>query len=137
MLSPRAAASRSRSTSLLPVQPQRSTLSSRVGWAAAGLFLLLALGAYVLGTNQPRVHTAEVECMSAPGTISCELPDGWYVGVPLDVGWSSASGGDHFDGRPECLPPTGRGLEPPVRVSWIPVEAEGRGWRQVVWVTCL
>ena len=104
---------------------------------AAGLFVLLALAAYVVGRNQPLVHTAEVECMSAPGAISCELPDGWTLGVPSDVGWTAASGAQHDSGRPACLPPTGRGLDGPVRLSWVPVEVDDRSWRQVVWVTCL
>lgn len=43
----------------------------------------------------------------------------------------------HEGSRPECLPPTGRGLEGPVRITWVPVEADGMGWRQVVAVTCL
>ena len=101
----------------------------------ASLFLLL-LAAYVAGRSQPRVRTDTVECLSAVGTISCELDGEWTFGVPLDVSWTSGSH-DHTDGRPACLPPTGRGLEGPVEVSWVPVEVDGRSWRQVVWVTCL
>jgi hypothetical protein len=51
--------------------------------------------------------------------------------------WIDAAGFTHEDGRPECLPPTGRGLEGPVRVAWTAVEVGGRSWRQVVAVTCL
>lgn len=117
-------------------QSRRGTPSSRPLVVAAGVFVLLAMLAYVVGTSQPRVRTAEVECLSAPGAISCEMADGWMLGVPTDVAWTSGSH-DRLDGRPACLPPTGRGLEGPVEVSWVPVEVHGRSWRQVVHVACL
>lgn len=105
--------------------------------AAVLLLVVVALLAYWAGRSQSRVVEAEVGCLSAVGTISCELPDGWTVGVPKDVGWTDIRGASHEDGRPACLPPSGRGLEGPVRLSWVPAEVDGRSWRQVVWVTCL
>ena len=104
---------------------------------AAVVCVLLVLAGWVAGRQGPEAHTAEAGCLSAVETISCELPDGWTVGVPLDLGWTSARGVEHDGGRPSCLPPTGRGLEGPVRLAWVPVEVDGRSWRHVVWVTCL
>ena len=122
---------------LTDLQPRNSTRWPMGGVVAAVVCVLLVLAGWAVGRQRPEVHTAEVRCLSAVGTISCELDDDWTISVPLDVGWSSPSGGDHLDGRPDCLPPTGRGLEGPVEVSWIPVEVHGRSWRHVVWVTCL
>lgn len=95
-----------------------------------------SLAGFTTGRSS-RVVTEEVECLSAHHVIGCTLSDGWDVSVPLDVTWTDASGVFHEDGRPECLPPTGRGLEGPVRVSWTEVEADGRGWRQVLSVACV
>ncbi len=102
---------------------------------------VLALGAagfvgYTFG-NQSRVVTEDVGCLSATGVIGCTLADGWDVSIPLGVSWSEADGTLHEGGRPQCLPPTGRGLEGPVRVTWTDVDVDGRGWRQVLHVACL
>jgi hypothetical protein len=100
--------------------------------AALGVGLLL----FQWGRSQPQVFEASVECLSAPGTISCELPDGWTISIPRDVKWTDRHGDFHEDGRPGCLPPTGIGLEGPVRMWWTEVEAGGMGWRQVIMVGC-
>jgi hypothetical protein len=78
-----------------------------------------------------------VGCLSAEGVISCTLSDGWDVSVPLDVAWTDAAGSLHESGRPDCLPPSGRGLEGPVRISWTKVDVDGTGWRPVLRVACL
>jgi hypothetical protein len=105
----------------------------------AGLLAAVAIGvvfaAFAAGQRNPRVVEEDVRCVSAEGTISCELSDDSYVSVPLDVRWVDVSGGSHEGDRPECLPPTG--VEGPVRVTWTPVEVDGLGWRQVLSVTCL
>jgi len=105
----------------------------------AGLIGAVAIGAafaaFAVGQRNPQVVEEEVRCVSAEGTISCELSDDSYVSVPLDVRWVDASGRAHEGDRPECLPPTG--VEGPVRVAWTPVEVDGLGWRQVLSVTCL
>ena len=90
---------------------------------------------YSLGKGQ-RFVTEDVGCLSMESQIGCTLHDGWDVGIPLDVTWTDASGSWHDSGRPECLPPHGRGAEPPVGVTWTEVEANGTRWRQVVHVTC-
>jgi len=116
-----------------------SVLGRRPTWAIGILVLLLSVGAfagYVAGRD-PRVVTEEVGCLSASRVIGCTLRDGWDLSVPLDVAWTDASGAFHEGGRPDCLPPTGHGLEGPVRVAWTDVEVDGRRWRQVLSVTCL
>jgi hypothetical protein len=102
------------------------------------VLVLVAVGflAYRAGSTS-RVVTEEVGCLSAEGTIGCVLSDGWDVSIPLDVSWTDARGAFHDGGRPRCLPPTGRGLEGPVRISWTEVEVDGIGWRQVLHVACM
>jgi hypothetical protein len=104
---------------------------------AVGLVVLLSGGVgYTLGesTNDVR-HEHGVMCHSAEKQISCELEDDWTVSVPLDVHWTDADA-SHSGARPRCLPPGGRGLEGPVSLTWVPVETDGQGWRQVVSVGC-
>jgi hypothetical protein len=97
---------------------------------------------YALGQQDPAMHEAEVSCLSAEGSISCTddpNPGGMVqgdFGVPLDVAWTDTHGSFHLDGRPDCLPPTGRGLEGPVGITWVEVEVSGTSWRQVVGVDC-
>ncbi|WP_243057808.1 hypothetical protein [Nocardioides sp. SR21] len=110
----------------------------RYRWIAVVLVLVLVAGifaGYTWGRGS-RVVSEDVGCLSAEGAISCTLGDGWDVSVPLDVAWTDARGAFHDGGRPDCLPPTGRGEEGPVRVAWTEVEADQVGWRQVVWVGC-
>lgn len=109
----------------------------RVAVVAVVLVLAAAVLGYLLGRQDPREHVEEVSCLSAVRTISCELEDGSTIGFPAGVTWTDVHGTVHEATRPECLPPTGRGLEGPVRITWVPVEADGRGWRQVVAVACL
>ena len=109
---------------------RRSLLVLAVAALSVGLLV------FQWGRSQPQVHEARVECLSAPETISCELPDDWTISIPRDVKWTDRHGDFHEDGRPGCLPPTGIGLEGPVRVWWTEVEANGMGWRQVVMVGC-
>jgi hypothetical protein len=105
----------------------------------AGLLAAVVIGvffaAFAAGQRNPRVVEEDVRCLSAEGTISCELSDDSYVSVPLDVSWVDVSGRSHEGERPECLPPTG--VEGPVRVAWTAVEVDGLGWRRVLRVTCL
>jgi hypothetical protein len=77
-----------------------------------------------------------VRCLSAEGAISCGLDDGSVIGIPTDVTWDGADGSTRGGDRPACLPPSGRGLEGPVELAWVPVDLDGLGWRQVVWVGC-
>ena len=109
----------------------------RLAVGAVVLVLAAAVLGYLLGRQDPREHVEEVSCLSAAGVISCELEDDWTIAIPRHVMWTDVRGTVHEDTRPACLPPTGRGLEGPVRVTWVPVEADGMGWRQVVAVTCL
>ncbi|HEU4511936.1 MAG TPA: hypothetical protein VFR87_02410 [Nocardioidaceae bacterium] len=105
--------------------------------ALAGAFALVGgLVGFAFGQSHPRIHEEVTSCLSAVGTISCELEDGWTVAVPKDVHWEDRNGAFHSDGRPRCLPPSGIGLEGPVRLGIVPVEMGGMGWRQVVWVAC-
>lgn len=107
-------------------------------WRVVGLVLILAACAFVgfrVGHGS-RIATEQVSCLSAQGAISCTLGDGWVASVPLDVAWSDSGGTFHESARPKCLPPTGRGLEEPVQISWTKVDVGGIGWRQIVWVGC-
>jgi hypothetical protein len=108
--------------------------------AAASACLLLGLGiGYGIGQQRPAMHHAEVRCLSAVGAISCtddpNAGNGEF-GVPRDVAWTDANGVFHEGDRPECLPPTGRGLEGPVDITWVEVEVSGTSWRHVVGVEC-
>lgn len=100
----------------------------------AGMAVVGYLG-FVAG-SQTRVVTEDVGCLSTVRQIGCTLSDGWDVSVPIDVRWVDSSG-SHEGGRPTCLPPTGRGLEGPVRLTWTEVEVDGLTWRQVLSVECL
>lgn len=107
-------------------------------WAVLGLVLALAaclFAGFRVGRGS-QVATEEVSCLALRAQIGCTLHDGWDVSVPLDVPWTDSSGTFHESGRPDCLPPTGRGATGPVRVVWTKVEVGGSGWRQVVWVGC-
>jgi hypothetical protein len=105
---------------------------------AIGLLLVLVVGVVAFRSgSSSRVVTEEVGCLSAEEVIGCTLNDGWDVSVPLDNSWTDAQGVFHEDGRPDCLPPTGRGLEGPVRISWTEMKVDGTGWRQVLHVVCL
>ena len=102
-----------------------------------GLVLVLAacvFAGFTLGRS--RVATEDVSCLSVERQVGCTLKDGWDVSVPLDVSWTDAGGVFHQSGRPDCLPPTERGLVGPIQVAWTEVDVEGTGWRQVVWVGC-
>ncbi|MBS2938027.1 hypothetical protein KDN32_09765 [Nocardioides sp. J2M5] len=114
-------------------------LLNRRGAAAAALLVVgLAIG-YIAGQQRPAMHEAEVRCLSAIDTISCtDDPDPGHgeFWVPRDVAWIDSTGGFHMGGRPECLPPTGRGTEGPIAITWVTVEASGRSWKQAVGVEC-
>ena len=113
-----------------------STLRNRT--VVISLLLLVAVGVFAFRSgSSTRVVTEEVSCLSATEVIGCTLNDGWDVSVPLDNSWTDAQGAFHEDGRPACLPPTGRGLEGPVRISWTDMNVNGTGWRQVLHVECL
>ncbi len=109
----------------------------RTGATIVVLLAALAFLSYYMGRGQPDVVESELGCFSGATSIVCELPSGATLRVPQDIGWTDSAGADHFDGRPGCLPPTGRLLDNPVRLSWLPLEVYGRPLRQVVWVTCL
>ncbi|GAB6986318.1 hypothetical protein JCM10369A_28420 [Nocardioides pyridinolyticus] len=104
---------------------------------AVVLVLAAAVLGYLLGRQDPREHVEEVSCLSTAWAISCELEDDWTIGFPARVTWTDVHGAWHENTRPECLPPTGRGLEGPVRITWVPVDVDGTSWRQVVAVACL
>ena len=111
----------------------------RAKLAAAGLLLLGLTAGYAVGQRHPALDEAEVSCASAAGTISCtddaESGNGEFS-VPRDIAWTDASGSLHMGGRPECLPPTGRGTEGPVEITWLTIEFSGRTWKQAVGVVC-
>lgn len=121
-------------------RPVSSRLRDRLTTPAVAVGLVMVLGVvagYVAGQGRSHMHEADVACLSAPGTISCgpvSSPGDAEYGVPLDVAWTE-DGSFHADGRPGCLPPTGRGTVR-VRVTWTEVEIDGVAWKQVVGVHC-
>ena len=108
--------------------------------AAAVACLVVGLGlGYAVGQQRPAMHEAEVGCLSTVGDISCtDDPDPGHgeFWVPRDVAWIDPNGSFHMGDRPECLPPTGRGVEGLVGITWVKVEVSGTSWRQVVGVEC-
>ena len=128
---------------VLPGEPDVTTdrlLASPFGRLAAGALALALLSlsvgflvGHVRGQSHPRVVEERVSCYSAI-PISCQMDDGWYVGVPTDVHWVDSEGSHHQDGRPDCLPPTA--TEHSVTVGVMPVDMGDTMWRQVVWVRC-
>ncbi|GAA2002625.1 hypothetical protein GCM10009719_09720 [Nocardioides kribbensis] len=114
----------------------RTPGSARRRLLATGALVVVAAGLGFAVGRDARVVEEDVSCLSAQGTISCELEDGWTVSVPRDVAWTDRRGAFHQGGRPTCLPPTGIGLEGPVRVWWVAVDEQGVGQRQVVRVAC-
>jgi hypothetical protein len=130
----------------LPSRSARPALTQLPGTVLlVALFALLigAIAGFLLGERHPVMHTTQGRCLSAEGAISCQTSDDdgnvnqddWTYGVPLDVAWT---GDDafHEGGRPDCLPPTGRGLSDVVRLTWVEVSSGGTGWRAVVAVEC-
>jgi len=79
------------------------------------------------------VHVDETTCLALESQIGCTLPDGWDIDVSTDVPWADAAEVFHAGGRPECLPPTGRGASEPVLLHWLKTST---GDRYVVDVTC-
>jgi hypothetical protein len=94
---------------------------------------------YIVGQQRPAMHEAEVMCLSATGAISCtDDPDAgngefW---VPQDIAWTDPGCSLHMGDRPDCLPPTGRGTEGPVGITWVTVEVSATSWKQAVGVKC-
>ena len=115
-------------------------LSDRRLMAAAAACLVVGLGVgYITGQERPAMREAEVTCLSSAGGISCtDDPDPGHgeFWVPRDVAWIDSAGSLHMDGRPECLPPTGRGTEGPVGITWVTVKVSGTSWKQAVGVEC-
>ena len=115
-------------------------LPDRRGAAAAAALLVVGLAVdYIAGQQRPAMHEAEVRCLSAIGDISCtDDPDPGHgeFWVPRDVAWIDTGGSLHMGDRPECLPPTGRGTEGPVGITWVTVEVSGTSWKQVVSPPC-
>ncbi|MER6940368.1 hypothetical protein ABTX24_03370 [Nocardioides sp. NPDC127514] len=112
-----------------------SWLSSRPVW----FVWLMVLGAvvaplvtYQLGQRHAQAQPEPANCVAGDPVISCELDDGWTVGVPPDVLWGDSAGVD-ADGRPACLQPGDR-----IRTTlWVvPVEVDGMEWRHVLRVEC-
>jgi hypothetical protein len=101
--------------------------------AALALVLVSCLGGIAWGQRHPVVHVDEATCLALESQIGCLLPDGWDIGVSTDLPWTDAGGVVHESGRPECLPPTGRGASEPVLLHWLETAADGR---YVVEVTC-
>lgn len=93
-------------------------VSVRYRWAVLALVLLLVAVAFVgvrVGRDS-QVATEEATRLAPQAQIGGTLNDGWDVSVPLDVSWTDFNGAFHESGRPDCLPPRGRGSTGPARV---------------------
>lgn len=103
-------------------------MAAGVGAAVAALALVGA------DAVQPDSYEVTATALSAPNAISAE-GEGWTYNIPTDVAWRDVQGRFHDNGRPECLPPTGK-EEGPVRFKAVPVGVDGVKFRQVVFVEC-
>ncbi|HEX6489444.1 MAG TPA: hypothetical protein VF137_11320 [Candidatus Dormibacteraeota bacterium] len=113
-------------------------MSSRRKVALGAAGIALAAVAFVIGyaVHMPSgVRIEHGSGISAAGAISLRGGDGWVYDVPLDVAWTDQTGSFHSNGRPDCLPPTGRQVGP-ITFGEEPVNVAGAQWRQVVWVSC-
>jgi len=102
--------------------------------AAASVVVVAAVGGYVLGSSRDAAFEVVGTAYFTDTQIGLEGDD-WTYHVPLDVRWTDREGTWHEGGRPACLPPSDTTLEG-VRVSAVPVEVQGLGFRQVVAVHC-
>ena len=105
----------------------------RVLAGAVALTLVAGVVGYAFGSSRSGVFETVGSAHSTEAQISLEA-DGWTYAIPLDVMWSDATGW-HEGGRPKCLPPSDADLEG-IRVSAVPVETRGMGFREVVAVHC-
>ena len=97
--------------------------------------VLTIAGVAAVDAATPERWTTTGMALSAEGAIGMDV-DGDDYTVPKDVAWTDVRGAYHEDGRPECLPPSGK-LEGPIRITAEAVEAAGYKRRQVVHVQCL
>ncbi len=102
--------------------------------AAAAVAVLAALGGYWIGSSRVAAFEAVGTAHSTATQIGVEGDD-WSYNVPLHVRWTDAGGGWHEGERPRCLPPSDTPLDG-IRLTVVPVEARGAGFRQVVAVHC-
>lgn len=102
--------------------------------AAAAITVVAALLGYWVGSARGGAFETVGAAYSTKSQISLEADD-WSYNIPLEVDWTDAEGTWHEGERPECLPPSNTSLEG-IRVTAVPVEARGMGFRQVVAVHC-
>ncbi len=102
--------------------------------AAAVIAVLAAFGGYWIGSSRGAAFETVGTAHSTGAQIGVEGDD-WSYDVPLHVRWTDVEGGWHEGERPECLPPSDTALEG-IRITAVPVEARGVGFRQVVAVHC-
>ncbi|HEV2122473.1 MAG TPA: hypothetical protein VGW38_06835 [Chloroflexota bacterium] len=104
---------------------------------AAGAVAVALVGALVgfwFGSARNDAFETVGTAYSTKSQIGLEA-EGWSYNIPLDVQWRDAAGTWHEGGRPECLPPSNTSLEG-IRVTAVPVEVRGAGFRHVVAVHC-
>jgi hypothetical protein len=117
-----------------------------IRWSiAAAVMVVVAVGAYVLGTLNPAVHVSTGTAYSNGGNQSVGgsvisgqatvMVDGWAYGIDGGVSeWEDAAGGWHDGTWPSCLSTLG---DHQIRFGWVLVStSSGLGWREVVWVEC-
>ncbi len=114
-------------------------LTAHVNWRmvalAAGVVAVVAASVgYWLGASRHGAFETVGTAHSTEAQIGLEGDD-WTYNIPLDVQWTDSSGGWHEGERPACLPASNKVIEG-VRVTAVPVETRGMGFRQVVAVHC-
>lgn len=102
--------------------------------ASAAIAVLAASLGYWVGAARHDAFETVGTAHSTEAQIGLESDD-WTYNVPLDVQWTDNNGDWHEGERPECLPPSDAPLEG-IRVTAVPVETRGIGFRQVVAVHC-
>ncbi|SDK81846.1 hypothetical protein SAMN05428985_106212 [Nocardioides sp. YR527] len=101
-------------------------------WLAVFAAVVAPLVTYQVGQRNAQAKPEPAVCVAGDPIISCQLDDGWTVGLSPDVLRNGSSGVDG-EGRPACLKPGDR-----IRTTvWvIPVEVDGMRWRHVLRVEC-
>jgi hypothetical protein len=109
--------------------------SKRAIGAIAGVFALLALGAfggYNIAKHQPSVTVLSGTDYSSGAQAEVTV-DQWVYALPFDVQWQAPDGTWVQGTPPPCVKRAGKH---PLTFGYVTVSVGSFSWRQVVWVSC-